>query len=106
MKKIYFVFIGLLLMIVNSSCDDFLDAYPNDSVPENKFWQSESDLTKFVTDIYASTFPVDNEGAIFFDEALSDNSYMVWDGWYTDVKLAANGTQDAYGTTPQNLWTN
>lgn len=31
---------------------------------------------------------------------------MVWDGWYTDVKLAANGTQDAYGTTPQNLWTN
>lgn len=52
-------------MLVNFSCDDFLDAYPNDSVPENKFWQSESDLTKFVTDIYASTFPVDNEGAIF-----------------------------------------
>ena len=106
MKNIYSIFLGLLLVLVNFSCDDFLDAYPNDSVPENKFWQSESDLTKFVTDIYASTFPVDNEGAIFFDEALSDNSYMVWDGWYTDVKLAANGTQDAYGTTPQNLWTN
>ena len=105
MKKIYFIFIGLLL-IVNSSCDDFLDADPNDSIPENKFWQSESDLTKFVTDIYASSFPVDNEGAIFFDESMSDNSYMVWDGWYTDVKLVANGTQDAYGTTPQNLWTN
>lgn len=106
MKKIYFVFIGLLLMIVNSSCDDFLDAYPNDSIPENKFWQSESDLTKFVTDIYASTFPIVYEGSIFFDEALSDNAYNVWDSWYTDVKLVANGTQDAYGTTPQNLWTN
>lgn len=103
MKNIHII-IALLSIICISSCEDFLDAEPQDSVSESKFWQSESDLTKFVTDIYAQTFPIVYEGSIFFDEALSDNSYLVWDGWYTDVKLAANGTQDAYGTMPANLW--
>lgn len=104
MKKLYFSIALLLSVLSFSSCEDFLDATPQDSVSDSNFWQSENDLTKFITDIYASTFPIVYEGNIFFDEALSDNSYLVWDSWYTDVKLAANGTQDAYGTMPQNLW--
>lgn len=104
MKKLYFSIALLLSIFSFSSCEDFLDADPQDSVSDSNFWQSENDLTKFITDIYASTFPIVYEGNIFFDEALSDNSYLVWESWYTDVKLAANGTQDAYGTMPQNLW--
>lgn len=105
MKNIFLV-VSAALMLGISACDDFLDADPNDSIPETKFWQSENDLKKFVTDIYASTFPVNYEGAVFFDEALSDNAYLFHYGWITDVKFVANGTQDAYGTFPQNTWTN
>lgn len=106
MKKLYLAVVGALSVLSVSSCDDFLDAFPNDSIPENKFWQSENDLTKFVTNIYASTFPVNYEGAIFFDEALSDNAYLFHFGWITDAKFVANGTQDAYGSWPQATWTN
>lgn len=86
------------------SCEAFLDAEPQDKVSDISFWKSESDVSKFITDIYASTYPLVYEGSIFFNEALSDNAYLVYSGWYTDVKFAANGTQDAYGTMPQELW--
>lgn len=105
MKKIHIV-LTLLSIIIFSSCDDFLDANPQDTVSENNFWKSQSDVEKFVVDIYSTSFPTIYEGSMFFDEALSDNAYMVWDGWYTDVKLVANGTQDSYGTVPMYLWTN
>lgn len=103
MKKIYLAILFASLAGL-SSCDDFLDAEPSDKIAESNFWQSETDLNKFVTDIYASTFPVIYEGSLFFDEAFSDNAYNVYTSWYTDVKLVANGTQDAYASTPYTWW--
>lgn len=103
--KQYIVGVFLLFTLVNfTSCDSFFEAEPQDSVSENGFWKTETDVDKFLTNLYAKTFPVVYEGSIFFDEAMSDNAYLVWDGWYTDVKLMANGTQDAYGTAPKNIW--
>ena len=103
--KQYIIGIALLFTSLNfTSCDSFFEAEPQDSVSENGFWKSETDAEKFLTNLYAKTFPVVYEGSIFFDEAMSDNAYLVWDGWYTDVKLLANGTQDSYGTAPKNIW--
>lgn len=87
-----------------SGCNDFLTAEPKDRIIEEDFWKSEEEVSKYLTDIYAGTFPIVNEGSIYFDEALSDNAYMTWDSWYTDVKLVANGTQDSYGSFPYEIW--
>ena len=65
MKKLYFSIALLLSVLSFSSCEDFLDATPQDSISDSNFWQSENDLTKFITDIYASTFPIVYEGNIF-----------------------------------------
>ena len=108
LKNIYIhhLFTLLLIMQISSGCDAFLSAEPNDRILEEDYWESEEDVSKFLTDIYSTTFPIVNEGSIYFDEALSDNAYMTWDGWYTDVKLVANGTQDSYGTFPYRIWKN
>ncbi|KGE15504.1 RagB/SusD family nutrient uptake outer membrane protein [Sphingobacterium deserti] len=96
-----YVFTGVLL----SSCEKFLDAEPTTSVTQDNYWRTQSDVSNFVTDIYATTFPVVYEGSIFFDEMMSDNAFLVWSGWYTNIRLLANGTQDASGTAPYNIWT-
>ena len=33
MKKLYLAVVGALSVLSVSSCDDFLDAFPNDSIP-------------------------------------------------------------------------
>lgn len=100
--------IGLLFTFVLAStisCDSFLEATPQDKVADANFWQSESDAIKFLTNIYATTFLVGTDPEnIHFLEACSDNAYNLWQGWYTDVKLVANGTQDAYSSVPYTIW--
>lgn len=105
MMKNYILFFGLLSLICFTACEKFLDASPTVDISEDKYWKSTNDVSKFVTDIYAQSFPVVYEGSIFFDEMMSDNSFLVWTGWYTDVRLLANGTQDASATAPYNIWT-
>lgn len=101
--------IGLFLSILSLgfvACDSFLEATPQDKVADISFWKSESDIVKFLTDIYAVTFLSGQDPEnIHFLEACSDNSYNLWSGWYTDVKFVGNGTQDAYGSVPNSIWT-
>lgn len=103
--KNYIITIMLLCLCFGvTSCDDFLDASPTDKVSEVNYWATENDVNKFLTETYAATFPIVYENSIFFDEPMSDNAYLTWEGWYTNVKLMANGTQDSYGTAPYNIW--
>lgn len=105
MNKYIIGIICTVLCLVFVGCDSFLEATPEDKVADVNFWQSETDVIKFLTDTYATTFLVGQDPEnIHFLEACSDNSYNLWSGWYTDVKLVANGTQDAYGSVPFNIW--
>lgn len=102
MKKILplsFIFASILMV----SCDDFLTAIPNDKIVDVGFWNTESDVSKFVTNIYAASLKKDYQGCPFWDEALSDNSYLVWSWWGGQMQLA-NGTMDAYGQVPTDTW--
>ena len=65
----------LSLAFTMQACDDFLDSFPQDTVTNENFWKSKEDADKVLVDIYASLLPKD---AIFFDEAMSDNAYLVW----------------------------
>jgi len=104
MKKII-LYLSIALIISSIlSCEDTLDALPEDKISQDTFWQEPGNVRGFIADIYSRVFPTTYELHPCFDEAMSDNSYMVWDGWYTNIKLVANGTQDAYGSVPDNIW--
>ncbi|MDL2208213.1 RagB/SusD family nutrient uptake outer membrane protein [Parabacteroides sp. OttesenSCG-928-O15] len=101
MKKIIYIIIASICLI---SCDTFLDAIPQDKVSEENYWKSENDVVKFLTNIYSNSFPKTRDGSPFWDEAMSDNAYLVWDGWYGGHKYVGNGTHDAYASVPTNMW--
>lgn len=86
------------------SCEDILTALPEDKISQETFWQEPGNVRGLVADMYARAFPPISELSPAFDEAMSDNSYLVWEGWYTNIKLVANGTMDSYGSVPANIW--
>jgi PBP1b-binding outer membrane lipoprotein LpoB len=46
MKKIYLI-ISLMILLV-TSCSDFLDTYPKDALSPSTTWQTEDDAEKFL----------------------------------------------------------
>jgi hypothetical protein len=102
------LWIALVTVCMLSSCNDFLDAFPEDKVSEDKFWKTENDVLKFLTNIYSSTYPYNDynndEAMVVWDEAMSDNAYMVWTGWCGGQQVLANGTMDVYGQVPSRIW--
>lgn len=99
------IFIIGIISLFLYACDDFFESFPQDKVTEENFWQSENDVLKFLTDIYAKTLKTDGSGSITYDEAMSDNAHMVWE-WYGGQQQVANGTQNSYGDVPTNIWSN
>ncbi len=93
----------LLLAFCISGCDDFFESMPQDKIAEEQFWKTENDVEKVLTDIYSSSFPKSGQGICFWDESMSDNSYLVWDWWGGQQQLA-NGTQNSYGQVPTDVW--
>lgn len=96
--------ITFLLGITLHSCEDILDALPEDKLPQDTFWQIPGNVRAFVTDIYSRAFPVEYEMNPCFDEAMSDNSYLQWEGWYTDIKLIGNSSYTATTSTINYHW--
>jgi hypothetical protein len=50
MKKIYLI-ISLMILLV-TSCSDFLDTYPKDALSPSTTWQNEDDAEKFLVGLY------------------------------------------------------
>lgn len=86
------------------SCDDVLDALPENKLPQETFWQTPGNVRSFVTDLYARSFPLEYEMHPCFDEGMSDNSYLQWEGWYTNIKLIGNGSYTATTSVINNNW--
>lgn len=85
MKKIiYFVLAGSLFL---GSCQkDFLDRYPQNSIPEKAFWESPNSVYLEVNAIYA-TLP--GEG-IIFDDAAADIAHGQY-GWESFATSVSSG---------------
>lgn len=85
MKKIiYFALAGSLLL---GSCQkDFLDRYPQNSVPEDLFWKTPNDVYMAVNAIYA-TLP--GEG-IIFEDAAADIAHSQYP-WESTANAVSSG---------------
>ena len=87
MKKILFSVIAALLLVA-TSCSDFLDRAPKDALSPATFWQSESDAYLALIGTYNGLNSVYHNGhwtgynCIMMD-ALSDNyfDYFSWEGY-------------------------
>lgn len=96
--------IAFLVGCTLCSCDDVLDALPEDKLPQETFWQTPGNVRAFVADVYSRAFPLEYEMHPCFDEAMSDNSHMAWEGWYTNIKLIANGSYLTTTSVVNNNW--
>lgn len=108
--KLYISIAMVAIAALAAGCKKDLDSFPTTVVSEPDYWKTPNDVKKFVNDIYGNTFYATGgtytywEGSIFFDEMMSDNTYLVWEGWFTDVKKVANSTLDVNGSTPAAYW--
>ena len=99
-----FLSIALLIGCTLCSCDDVLDALPENKLPQDTFWHTPGNVRAFVADVYARAFPLEYEMHPCFDEAMSDNSYLQWEGWYTNIKLIGNGSYLTTTSVVNNHW--
>lgn len=99
MRKYIFYILCLTGMYSLNSCNDLLDAAPQDQISNDKFWKSEKDAEKLIIDLYSATLP----SGIFWDECMSDNAYLAYD-WWGGQQQVANGSQTVYGETASSVW--
>jgi hypothetical protein len=101
MKKILFSLMAALLLVA-TSCSDFLERAPKDALSPATFWQTESDAYLALVGTYNGLNSIYHNGhwtgynAVMMD-ALSDNlfDYFSWEGY--SVMTTGNITQDNNG---------
>ena len=95
MKRIY-IYIGLLFIGL-SSCNDFLDRYPQDTITDVSFFYTPDDLRTYMNSFYsASTFP---QYPSWGGDFNSDNQVTSWiDARLQGTRVATtSGSSDEFG---------
>lgn len=95
MKKfITYIVAGIALMM--TSCSDFLDRYPSDSLSPSTFWQTEDDAYLAMVGCYNRLEPIYGGYNLLYWDTTSDNlfNYFSWEGY----KPIANGNMQASDT--------
>ena len=89
-RTLIYILAGVSLL--NTSCSDFLDTIPYDSLSPSTTWQTEADAEKFLIGCYDGW--ADAEQILYLDCA-SDIGYnnFPWENW----KLIGNGGMTASG---------
>jgi hypothetical protein len=100
MKKLITSIISIILLF--SSCNDFLDKVPLDSPSDKTFLANETELQMAVTGCYTPLW-TEWEGMPFFlaFEELSDNG---WDRNTNDVQKLSQGANDAKSSFVESIW--
>jgi len=88
MKK-FLISIAIALPVFMSSCSDFLDRYPVDSLSPSTFWQSEDDAYLALVGCYNLMEPIWGGYNLMYWDTTSDNlfNYFSWEYY----KVVANG---------------
>lgn len=99
-KNISYSLVLITAILITSCNDEFLDRYPESSIVESNFWNSESDLITYNNQLYAKYFADKGFGSkgtatMLTDDNLSDNSFPTDPG---DVRLGIH-TADNPGKT-------
>ena len=95
MKKLLYIYLGLLLMMQLDGCSKFLDRDPLSQASENTFWQSADDAEAGLNAVYA-TLP---DARDFWRDCQSDNSVMTnaWgEGGMGYVSMGTSSATDGY----------
>ncbi|WP_236977390.1 RagB/SusD family nutrient uptake outer membrane protein [Membranihabitans maritimus] len=70
-----YIFYIFIILIFSTSCDDFLEIYPETALSSATFFQTESDFEQAVNATYAPLRPIANDRAWLLGEMHSDNTY-------------------------------
>lgn len=93
----------LILLIIFSSCSDYLDRSPLVFPSDETFISSEAELEQAVTACYNPLrFTMANRPFPIFFETVSDIS---WGRESTDMQIIGNGSHDARTESIQTAWT-
>lgn len=89
-----YILAGVALML--SSCSDFLDRYPTDSLSPATFWQTEDDAYLAMVGCYNRLEPIYGGYNMMYWDTASDNlfNYFSWEGY----KPIANGNMQPSST--------
>lgn len=79
MKKfITYIVAGIALMM--TSCSDFLDRYPSDSLSPSTFWQTEDDAYLAMVGCYNRLEPIYGGYNLLYWDTTSDNLFNYFSG--------------------------
>lgn len=98
MKKVKSIFLLFCMIIVCSSCDDFLTTPPLDQITEDDWWQNEDQVRMMVDECYNKLYNSDEDNLIVFRDAYSDNA--IWSG----QNAIGDGSFTAYTSGVKNEW--
>lgn len=80
-KNIYQLGILLMVATIMSSCSDYLDKNPTNSLSQETFYQSKSDIDMALTSCYSILKDHEYTTSIAFLDCLADNGYNKDDYW-------------------------
>jgi hypothetical protein len=104
MKKALYIFILVPLMLVVTSCGDFLTEEPVSQLSVEQFWKTESDIRAAVAGMYDGIQAVVDDRYIDWGEGRSDNLTNGGTG-ITEINFALNGlTADMANVSWDNLY--
>ncbi|MGM9758803.1 MAG: RagB/SusD family nutrient uptake outer membrane protein [Parabacteroides sp.] len=94
--KRFVTYLAVAFALVMSSCSDFLDRYPSDSLSPATFWQTEDDAYLAMVGCYNKLEPIIGGYNLMYWDTTSDNlfNYFSWEGY----KPIANGNMQASDT--------
>lgn len=103
LNKLGFFGVALLVLVICSCNDDFLEKNPLDQISSETFWNNESDLQNAVTGCYArlkGSFLDYQRGYL---EGLSDNAYAHW-GLYGIDNMSLGNISASSGGVKDNVY--
>ena len=99
MKRFLIYIVTGVALMLSTSCSDFLDRYPTDSLSPATFWQTEDDAYLALVGCYSHMGSIYGGYNLMYFDTTSDNlfNYFSWEGY----KVLANGNLTAtnYGVS-------
>ena len=110
MKKIFFIFPIILIVITGQSCNDFLDTPPADLLNSDGFYQTPAQCEQGIIGIYAALRNLSNLEYLYLSECRSDNMWVqpVTDGYreYSEIGTFRAGNDITTINDAWNTWYN
>lgn len=95
-KHIYIWILGVVLMA--SSCTDFLEKYPLDQMTNDNFWTTEANVEMYAWDFYPNSFPTYGSGwtwgRFFTGQSLNDDFAPSSPAQFTQNEPSTDGNWD------------